>query len=1208
MNPSKKPSFAPSEKRTRGFALLITITLLAFLVLLLVSLASLTRVETQVASNTQTMAQARQNALMALNIAIGQLQKHTGPDQRVTARADIVTPPNFNWATVPANPTATHYFNARATDTTGIDSFWNASRNRNWTGAWRNTNNSTFDPNQPSAYNATPGTAAWLVSGNENAATFLPTTALTNLSITSAPIDPITDSNGTEHRILVGARTTGATQPAHLKHFVTAPLVPITSTSVPGATGPATVGHYAWWVGDEGIKARVNLIDPLADDTTADAITKRRQSAGRPAVEAMTANGTDGLASSYPINDARLQKIFSSDQLTYLNANATFTSELKSRYHDLSIFSRGVLADVKNGGLKRDFSHILGQSNLGTFRNALNTVPSGHPAYNAAPSSRPHSPAISADTTIYASAFPTNGVSNYPYSAIFDHSATWEQLWSYYNMGRSAPVGVNDGAGAATPRVATGTNQGIHPILIQGKLFYRLRIDADTGIVTTEIMPLLVLANPYSVDLGAANYTVVFSNVSPRLRFGEWADSSVEPNPSNFSDAPESAQLTTSNLRFTVVSTGIPAGEAKIFTLDNDVTIPPGTAAQQATSIIMVNDLDTTTSVRFSTGVRIPADKTHAALYTGGMSLNADIYIGNVAVANRIGATSGRRPSTDSTIENPGQGFVVNPVSSGVQQGGGVMFIVIDGTNPGQQQANFYQLNYRASWNLPIGSNGDNQHPVEWARAFMKNGMTGSNDETPNPFFECHIMRPAGSTSTTHWGLANRGTGIYQNVKPPSLIGDTGRINKLYDLPTASRLPTSLAHLTHFNLIGHHTGQTTLNNLLNSIKTNAWQVNYPIGNSYPTPRVERDQVFMSSSHLGYHFDGSYLWNEILWDRYFFSSFPTSGSFDFENEVLINSRYRPFRDRSTVAWDNPANFRGTYLPSENLLVEGAFNINSTSVEAWKAVLSSLKNIPFGSEPAGTSAVNPALSAPFSRILSPTGGSATAKTVNTEDSWTGFRNLVLSATPNQNEIQQVAEELVMQVRKRGPFLSLADFVNRRLPLTPHRSNPHTLFPLAADPQNLGLRGALQAAIDSVTNQAADVPAPYNTQSGATTNRPSGVGGTGPILAEVAYRMPSVTSGSPGYLLQSDVLSAIGPSLAARSDTFTIRAYGDAYNPVTSTVQGRAWCEAVVQRLPDYVVTSGANANAADELPTANTPNAAFGRRYHVISFRWLSPEDI
>ena len=78
-----------AKTRSKGFALLITIMLLAFLVLLLVSLATLTRVETQVASNNQQLAQARQNAMMALNIAIGQLQQYAGPDQRTTARLDM---------------------------------------------------------------------------------------------------------------------------------------------------------------------------------------------------------------------------------------------------------------------------------------------------------------------------------------------------------------------------------------------------------------------------------------------------------------------------------------------------------------------------------------------------------------------------------------------------------------------------------------------------------------------------------------------------------------------------------------------------------------------------------------------------------------------------------------------------------------------------------------------------------------------------------------------------------------------------------------------------------------------------------------------------------------------------------------------------------------------------------------------------------------
>ena len=70
-----------------GFALLITITLLGFLLVLLLGLAVYTRVETSVAGNTQRQSQARENAMLALNVALAQLQKHAGPDTRVTATA-----------------------------------------------------------------------------------------------------------------------------------------------------------------------------------------------------------------------------------------------------------------------------------------------------------------------------------------------------------------------------------------------------------------------------------------------------------------------------------------------------------------------------------------------------------------------------------------------------------------------------------------------------------------------------------------------------------------------------------------------------------------------------------------------------------------------------------------------------------------------------------------------------------------------------------------------------------------------------------------------------------------------------------------------------------------------------------------------------------------------------------------------------------------
>jgi hypothetical protein len=90
---------------------------------------------------------------------------------------------------------------------------------------------------------------------------------------------------------------------------------------------------------------------------------------------------------------------------------------------------------------------------------------------------------------------------------------------------------------------------------------------------------------------------------------------------------------------------------------------------------------------------------------------------------------------------------------------------------------------------------------------------------------------------------------------------------------------------------------------------------------------------------------------------------------------------------------------------------------------------------------------------------------------------------------------------------------------------------------------------------------------------------------------------------------VLSALGASLSARSDSFTIRTYGDSVNPATGDVTGRAWCEAVVQRLPDYVrPESVPDGDASTKIANLHADNQTFGRRFHIVSFRWLSAEDI
>jgi hypothetical protein len=64
----------------------------------------------------------------------------------------------------------------------------------------------------------------------------------------------------------------------------------------------------------------------------------------------------------------------------------------------------------------------------------------------------------------------------------------------------------------------------------------------------------------------------------------------------------------------------------------------------------------------------------------------------------------------------------------------------------------------------------------------------------------------------------------------------------------------------------------------------------------------------------------------------------------------------------------------------------------------------------------------------------------------------------------------------------------------------------------------------------------------------------------------------------------------------------------NPVDSSrTEARAWCEAVVQRVPGYVQPAADNPEIAPAALTS-PENRRFGRAYKVISFRWLAPSDI
>ena len=339
-----------------------------------------------------------------------------------------------------------------------------------------------------------------------------------------------------------------------------------------------------------------------------------------------------------------------------------------------------------------------------------------------------------------------------------------------------------------------------------------------------------------------------------------------------------------------------------------------------------------------------------------------------------------------------------------------------------------------------------------------------------------------------------------------------------------------------------------------------------------------------------------------------------------------------------------------------LYDGGFNVNSTSRAAWRAVLGGLRGqtLPDAATPAAPTVT--ALTK-FARAFGPADNTG-------NDPWTQYREL------SDAQVDELAGRVVEEVRIRGPFMSLGDFINRRL----------------VNNDTFGLKGALQAAIDksSVNNTAITAAGGLFSAPASTTpndansnrrgdNADSSNGGSwwreynAYPKTPANKRFPSIRAmsrtnnegsvtaglGAPGIVTQMDVLNSVGPNLTARSDTFVVRAYGEAQDDAGNVI-GKAWVEVVVQRSTEYMamgvgqrypefveptrrslayrVNSDANkaydrqalvetyevapppnppgSTAADRLALAQEQrlNRILGRRFRATGLRWLAANEI
>ncbi len=90
------------SKHQRGFTLILVMSMLMLLVMIGVGVLSLSAVTLRQSTNERAMVTARSNARMALQLALGDLQKSCGRDQSVTAHASLLgdDPKNTQWTGV----------------------------------------------------------------------------------------------------------------------------------------------------------------------------------------------------------------------------------------------------------------------------------------------------------------------------------------------------------------------------------------------------------------------------------------------------------------------------------------------------------------------------------------------------------------------------------------------------------------------------------------------------------------------------------------------------------------------------------------------------------------------------------------------------------------------------------------------------------------------------------------------------------------------------------------------------------------------------------------------------------------------------------------------------------------------------------------------------------------------------------------------------
>ena len=1246
---TQKPFSRSRKKQKKGFALIATMTLMMLLAMLAVAIMATAASQNRIALQTMLQAEARQQALVGLDAAIGELQVELGPDQRVTASSGIL---NKN-----DNGSAQHLL--------GVWDSWDGpiyGKSRTGHGS---KISSTYDKGRSSMFRR------WMISSRDR-----------NTTRTLNNADKLCSREPGRRICLVGEGTLGKSLSP--QHYVYADLLSMPSLGKNEAC-------FAWWVGGENQKAKVSVQNPKEAENVYDALHRTWDT---PAPRFVDNRDLDFLPETLE-EPARLVTLAS---LPLLGSSSQAAG--MPYFFDVTTTSYTLPVNVSMGGFKQDLNLLLNKQTLKNTEFAARSnqdcplvensdVPKGteadmpigswqnlHAYYHCWPDGS------AADNRNFTARL--LGSLDQVYSrmsgCVFEHNSleytddpdekkVGTSSVSYFDSRSMLEEGSNAAGYARTPvMLAFMTNFG----LTTKKTGETGGQDSKQAAYTLRMCfaPMFLWWNPYNVPMRVRGQQLWAQSVPYKTICMETY--SLGPKTQN--------RWGWSDYALTQGGGGNSAGFGLDFGeyFQNDLSDKTGDIVFQPGEVIFFSPGKARSNMNQGfTNPWIPGyHPSSVSAYESHFYSNkpaSEVDSGKWHVGIRLAQVNVDSRRTDGYYFAPRRPECITVMAGYNGQ---------DGTTPqdtGLGKRASTPARFLLGWYDPEKYPGSMFDDSETGLVFLrKNEGTwktdGSQSDPDLPYYVAAIGVVAKSanprvdtcidegdfrskiwqhSSPAFWGsaltaadnqmrkyhpyqLATLPVSAGMDSAPMDSIGRNGYLGitsdgeqvsfaSVMELPVHP--PFSLAGFAGMRLQPGWYRVTASGDFGNqgALRRMQYQSGVPgvgIGNAFADPCLPADDVYtyfttkLEDSRLscnarlfGDFFDHGLLINDAMWDRWFCSSvsdMPVKSGVRKAEEVLTDflegkeelpvSRYKkvstPYKNEQLVkrimaedGWKHIAQY---------LMIDGGFNVNSTSVEAWTATLQGLAKRKLVTGKDGRLAFveegktdNQVL---FSRFML----STTDKSVDGLGGYsmmqgsTDFRSSGMASAWGEvrmlepEGIRMLAEKIVEQVRERGPFLSMSDFVNRRL-----------------EEGKNGLKGALQAAIDAtdINRDFEEVKVPE---------------ARGEMFKNPEAGMGSLHTAAPGYLIQSDVLASLGNILTVRDDTFTVRSYGCVRN-AAKAILAQAWCEAVVQRTMNYVDPSN-DPQDSEYNPDGSKGkglsdmNKVMGRQFRIVSFKWLDNWDI